>query len=141
MAQELRMESLIGSTSAGVTGENADAEFRNDSARTIHIREIDAELELTIAENDEDAELEITKSPSSQLGVNNGPFNRMVLKVNLQSSSTGAIQDDGGVTARKIKRYGKGQYTLEPNESIFINTEKDSGGQLEYDVVLSYEFS
>ncbi len=66
MAQELRHESLTGTTDDANVGEDADAEFRNDSSVTLFIRGVDYSHEVRTAANDEFARVEISKAPSYQ---------------------------------------------------------------------------
>lgn len=140
MAEELRQELLTGTTLDGDLGDDADAEFRNDSSVDMSIRGIDYEHDYSTAATDERASVEISKAPSFRGNQPNSPFFRYGQKLGIQSSTTGAAGDDGSVNANGGKRWGRGQVILEPNESLFVNTLKESGGNLDYRYEIEYEF-
>lgn len=140
MANELRHEILRGTTGDGTTSQDADAEFRNDSSVDLYIRGIDGNCLLNTAENDENAQVEISKAPTMQSGTNNSPFFAWALRMAIEGATTGAAVDDGAVVQHGSKRWGRGQLILEPNESLFINTSKTSGGNLVYTYLIEYEF-
>ncbi len=136
MAKELRQETLKGNVADGVTSASSDSEFRNDSSALIHIRKIHYTHIFHTAAIDERALVELSKSPTIASLVNNGVFYTYPQQVGgggAVGDSTGSI--NGGTT------YGKGQLTLEPNESLFVNASKTSGGGLAYIYVIEYEFS
>jgi len=136
MAKELRQETLKGNVADATTAANSDAEFRNDSSAIIHIRKIHYTHIYHTAAIDERALVELSKSPTIASLVNNGVFYTYPQQVGgggAVGDSTGSV--NGGTT------YGKGQLTLEPNESLFVNASKTSGGGLAYIYVIEYEFS
>lgn len=140
LARELRHEVLTGTIADGTTASNSAAEFRNDSAGMIHIRGLDYDHTYGTAENDESATVEITKAPSFQSGTNNSPFFAWPQTVSIESGTTGAALDDVSVSIQGGKRWGRGQLTLEPNESLFVNVLKNTGGALSFLFVIEYEF-
>lgn len=140
MADEFRHELLRTSIADGTTASNAAAEFRNDTAGMIWIRGIDWNVSYAVAENDEAGTVEISKAPSFQSNTNNSPFFTLGVSLGIQGSTTGAAVDDGTVTKQGGKRWGKGQMVLEPNESMFINVSKDTGGVLTSRHEIEYEF-
>lgn len=140
MAEELRHELLTGTTVDADTGDDADAEFRNDSSVDMSIRGIDTEHDYHGAANDERASVEISKAPSFRGNQNNSPFFRYGQKLGVTGGTTGAALDDVTVTQNGGKRWGRGQLILEPNESLFVNTLKEAGGELDYRYEIEYEF-
>lgn len=135
MAQELRQELLVDVVADGTTAANAGAEFRNDSSRTLHIRGLDIEANQLTAGIDEWGDIEVSKAPVYQGDTNNSPFFRKSVAV----QQRGGVGDSG--SQHKMGwRWGKGQLTLEPNESLFMNTKKTSGGQVTGKADIEYEF-
>jgi len=135
VAAELRHEWLTGQTADGTTAENADAEFRNDSSRMIHIREIDMNSSFDTAGINEFGRQEVSKSPVLASGTNNNVFFAQLLQIAARGGAA-----DGASQSSKRAKYGRGQLTLEPNESLFVNTFKTTGGDLVYRNQISYEF-
>lgn len=125
MADELRWETLA------PTGTTADAEasseFRNDSSRTIHVREINWAHELRTAANDESAVAEIGKSPRISGNINNGVFFVKPIVIGTSGGTTGSGADDVNFTENGQDKYAEGQVTLEPGESLFTNENIISG--------------
>jgi len=95
---------------------------------------------MDAAETDEQASYELSKAPSYQGATNLSPFFRFGLSLAIQSSTTGAAQDDGAVTGHRSRRWGRGQLTLEPNESLFYNRLVTGGGILDGKATIEYEF-
>lgn len=141
MARELRHEILTGTTDDADVGDDADSEFRNDSAGMIHIRRIHAVISLATAQADESARMEVSKAPTLQMLTQNSPFFSYPMEVVSEGATTGAAVDDAAWAKNYSSAWGKGQLTLEPNESLFINTAKTSGGQLKYTILIEYEFT
>ncbi len=137
VAQELRHETLRASITSTA---DAIVEFRNDSAGMIHIRGIDWEAQLT-GENDERARMELSKAPAYQGITTGSPFFRYGFRIGIEGSTTGAATDDGTVTVHRSRRWGRGQLTLEPNESLFLNATVTGSGQVDGASVIEYEFS
>lgn len=139
MAQELRHETLFGS---GTTSGDALAEFRNDSAGMIHIRGIDWEAVLFTAANDERGSAELSKAPAFQGATNNGPFFRFGITLGANAGTIGSGADDISVHLSRSRRWGRGQLTLEPNESLFYNRSILSGTPgLRAGATIEYEFA
>ncbi len=139
MAEELRWENLA---PANTTGDvDSAAEFRNDSSRDIHIREINYAHFLAIATTDERASIEISKSPTIQAAVNNGVFFLYMQALGVESSTTGAASDDGTVTVNGGRKWARGQLTLEPGESLYVNQNVISGAPtMEVHYMIGYHF-
>jgi len=115
MAEELRWENLT--VGSGTVAFSAGAEFRNDSSRFIHIREISYAHLLTTAAPNESVTVQISKSPVVTTGASNNPFyawtQRMASKTDVALDS--AMEFNGG------RKWAKGQLVLEPGESLFVN--------------------
>lgn len=141
MAKELRHEVLRGLIADGTVTSNAAAQFRNDSAGMLHIRGIDYTHLLATAEADEQAIAEISKAPVLQSGTNNSPFFAWPQRVASAGSTTGAAVDDASWAENGAKRWGRGQLTLEPNETLFVNVFKSTGGNFTFIYVIEYEFA
>ncbi len=135
MAAELRTEILAGNVADGTTASNSDSEFRNDSSGLIHIRKITYAHTYTTAAVNETGLVEISKSPTIVSTVNNGVFWTFPQQVTGGNAAADAAGVFNGSTS-----YGKGQLTLEPNESLFVNVSKASGGVMSYRYVIEYEF-
>lgn len=140
MAQELRHETLTATVADGVTSSNSAAEFRNDSSRDIMIREIVYAHALSGAANDENALVEIGKSPTQASLTNNQVFYNFPQQLNIAAGTTGSGADDVGTSRNGGKNWERGQLTLEPNESLFVNVTKTTGGAIRFRYVIGYEF-
>lgn len=141
MADELRWEGLSVVVSDGTTSSDAAAEFRNRTNGMIHLRDVRPSHQYKGVENDELAEIELSKAPTYQGATNNSPFFsfRQLMAV---STTTGAAVDDGATHSSEVGMLkGKGQLTLEPNESVFVNVSKSSGGTVRARYMLGYEFA
>lgn len=128
MADELRWETLTDTVPDGTTAANAGAEFRNDASVLLHIRTLIYDRSLNTAANDERDTAEISKSPVIASFTNNNVFFAYPISLGISGGTTGSGADDVSVTAQGGRNFGLGQLTLEPNESLFINTSKTSGG-------------
>ena len=139
MAKELRYETLVDVVADGVAAADAGAEFRNDSSGMIMIRELDLIATIRTAGVNEQVSVEISKAPVRQGAVANGPF--FLFQVEIGMPSTGATPVDGSITGTKVKRWERGQLTLEPGESLFMNiTKAQTGGAATGTATISYEF-
>lgn len=128
MADELRWETLTDTVADGTTTANAGAEFRNDASVIMHIRTIIWDRSLNTAANDERDTMEISKSPVIASFTNNNVFFAYPQSLGVHGGTTGAALDDVSMFAHGGHNFGMGQLTLEPNESLFVNTSKTSGG-------------
>lgn len=139
MAEELRWHMLAGTTPDTDTGDDADAQFENSADKICHIREIQISCRLKTATCDEYANVEVSKAPGGdQMAVNGSNF--YTLPVRLVAPPAGATPVDGGVFYNGVRKYAKGQVTLEPNESLFVNTLKSAGGHLEYTFEIGFHY-
>lgn len=139
MTKELRHETLLGT---GVVADaNAAAEFRNDSAVTMSIIDIDYNHALRTGANDESVRVEITKSPASQFTTNNSPFFKYGQKIGIAAGTVGSGADDVAIQVHGGKSWGKGEVTLEPGESLFVNIDVVGGTALfDFQYEIGYEF-
>lgn len=139
MAEELRCETLVATTADGTQNSNAGAEFRNDSSRVLHIREIRWSHKFDSVSAGEGCFIEISKSPTFAGRTNNNVFWTMMNAMG--GPPTGASPADGDVFTQGQDKWAKGQVTLEPNESLFINTTKDqTGGGAQANFQIYYTF-
>jgi len=121
MAEELRWEILAGASAT--VSVDATAEFRNDSSVDIHIRDLKSHSDMTTAANDEIAIVQISKSPVFQAGNNANPFFAQTEVLSGVVGTTGSGADDVAVAGTgSHNKFAKGQLTLEPGESLFLNT-------------------
>jgi len=111
---------LLSPTSA-TADVNAAAEFRNDSSSIIHIKGIDYSHLISAGENDEGMQAEISKSPVFAGGTNNNVFFTYMQSLGVSGGTTGAALDDVSVFANGGKSFNKGDLTLEPGESLYVN--------------------
>lgn len=128
MADELRWETITTTVADGTTSEANGAEFRNDASRMLFVRTIIVDRSFSTAANDERDTMEISKSPVISSFTNNNVFFSYPVSLGVSGGTTGAALDDVTVTFSGGRNFGKGQLTLEPNESFFVNTSKTSGG-------------
>lgn len=139
MADELRWEHLVTTVADGTTASNSAAEFRNDSSKIIHIRHIGYNHDIQNAENDERGTVEISKSPTFASSTNNNVFFAKSQTIAV-SATTGAATDDSSNSEIGRDSFGQGQLTLEPNESLFMNVSKTSGGAILGRYHIGYHF-
>lgn len=114
MAEELRWEGMLGA--GGTVSADSQAEFRNDSSRFIHIRQLRYSIRMSAAGVDEMAVCEVSKSPAYTRG-GVSPF--FSFPVTLASATAVAL--DSSMSINGGQSYAKGQLTLEPGESLFLN--------------------
>lgn len=139
MSHEQRVETLLG------TGVQADAsahsEFRNDSSVIMSIKDIDYAIALKTGANDESVRIELSKAPSSQFTTNNSPFWKWGQKIGIKAGTLGSGADDVSEQIHGGKSWTKGELTLEPGESVFVNIDVVSGSALlDYTYHIAYEF-
>lgn len=139
MAKELRVEILAGTLAAGTAAFAADSEFRNDSSGIIHIRRIRFNSTCATTNVAEQSTIEISKSPTIASLTNNNVFWTFPQDVGGVGIISGAVTE-GSTTWNNVANYGRGQLTLEPNESLFVNCSKSSGITQTYQYVIEYEF-
>ncbi len=140
MGSELRFEALVGNVADATTQSNSVSEFRNDSSRTLHIRDIRWTHIYATHEAEESGLIEISKSPTVASLVNNGVFFSLPVRCGGLGATTGAAVDDQSSPTNGGWKYGRGQLTLEPNESLFVNCIKSSGGIMSYDWIIGYHY-
>ncbi len=139
MADELRCEVLGATLADGTAAADSQAEFRNDSSRTLSIREIRWAHKMDAAGAAEGAFIEISKSPTMAGRTNNNVF--WTLMIAIGSPPTGATPADGDNVENGQDKWAQGQVTLEPNESLFQNTVKDgTGGSAQGNWQIYYTF-
>jgi len=140
MADELRWETLAGTIADGTTASNSAAEFRNDASRMLSVRTILYDNALNAAANDERGTGEISKSPVIASFTNNNVFFAYGQSLGVHGGTTGAALDDVSMFATGGHNFGKGQLTLEPNESLFVNVSKTSGGTWAFQYQIGYHY-
>lgn len=139
LAVEQRHELLTATVADGTTTGDAIAEFRNRSASVMHIRSLFLTATSTASGPAEGIVVELSKAPTFQSNTNNSPF--FVFHVQAETGPTGATPVDGSIINHRGKRWGKGMLTLEPNESLFMNMAKTSGGLGRGRGEIEYEFA
>lgn len=135
MSQEGRHESLSNTVADGTTASNSVSEFRNDSSGFIHIRGATYAHQLRTAQVNEQGQIELSKSPVMAATTNNNVFFTWMQSI---ASNGGAADDTSAINGGR--KWGRGQLVLEPNESLFVNVTKTSGGIIVFSYVLEYEF-
>lgn len=140
MAAELRWEHLFDTDSSNGSA-NAAAEFRNDTSVMIHIREINWTIQASTGANDEQIFSEISKSPVLASRTNNNVFFAYGQSVGISAGTTGSGADDVATGANGGRKYGRGQLTLEPGESLYVNWVKSSGLTINITYSIGYEFA
>ncbi len=138
MAEELRWETLFGELADGQTSSNSISEFRNETDEDMFIRHVRESHSVKTAGPGEDSVIELTKANALVSDTDNTPF--YVMSTEMGMPSAGATPVDGDVVENKTTLYAKGQVVLEPNESLFVNIRKSSGGLVQYRYNLGYHF-
>lgn len=138
MAEELRWHLMATTVADGTTTENGAATFRNTTDKNLFVRNIDQELRLQAAEADEDAMMEVSKQATFQATTNGAVGFRQIVQTGMAESA--AAEVDGQITAGKNKAYAKTQVILEPNEALFLNTLKSTGGSVRGEALIGYHF-
>ncbi len=139
MAEELRWEVL--SPASATTDTSSAAEFRNDSSRIIHVREINWAHFLLTGANDEGGVIEISKSPVIASATNNNVFFVLAQSLFVNAGTTGSGADDVAFAENGGRKWAKGQLTLEPGESLYINYNIIAGTPtLQANFVVGYHF-
>lgn len=134
MAKELRWENLVTAIGDGTTSGNSVAEFRNDASVILHIRDLWASISAGTLGIDESVHVELSKSPVFASTTQNGVFWAWNQRLGSDGSGDGEVTWNGG------RKYGKGQLTLEQNESVFTNAVKTSGGILAANHVIGFHY-
>ena len=139
LEMELRYEGLIAATVTASA--NSQAEFRNDSSRVIHIREMFYSIKLITAANDEFATCELSKSPVFTRSNSNNPFFSFPVAIGASAGTIGSGADDVCFVENGSHKWAKGQLTLEPGESLFLNVSIGAGApSLANEWELGYHF-
>ncbi len=138
MADELRWEQMFSTVADGVTTADADSSFVNESSETMFIRKLFINQQIAVADPAEFADLQISKSRTTRLTVDNDPGFSITNSVMMES--TGATAVDGSKADNRTIQFAKGELTLEPNEGIFLNVSKSSGGVSNNRVLVGYHF-
>jgi len=133
---ELRWEVMHDVVADGTTTANAAQEFRNETSRLLHIRRIRWAHTFSGAGPNEGGGTELSKAPVLQSGTDESPFYTLPIQFHVNT----AVALDSGITENGEVLYGRGHLTLEPNESLFNNSSKTSGGSLTARWILGYEF-
>ncbi len=133
---ELRWENMLDTVGDGTTAANAAQEFRNETSRMLHIRRIRWAHRIQTGGPNEVALTELSKAPVIQANTDESPF--FTLAVDIAMNTDVAL--DTNQTENGETLYGRGHLTLEPNESLFNNSVKSSGGVLSSRWTLGYEF-
>ncbi len=132
---ELRWEVMNDTVADGTATANAAQEFRNETSRLLHLRRIRWAHGLTLATLNEGGVTELSKAPVLQSATDESPF--FTLPIVIRNDSAGV---DTAKSANGEALFGRGHLTLEPNESLFNNVVKSSGGALNSKWILAYEF-
>ncbi len=108
----------------------------------IHIRRIRESCTLNGIEAAEQGGVEIGKAPTFQFGtVGSFPWFEFHITMTGWGTTGAAVDDVDAVSTHEEMLFGKGQLTLEPNESLFTNIAKGSGGSLGARHMIGYEFA
>jgi len=143
MASELRHETLFDTGGDGVVAVSAGAEFRNDSSQIIHIRGLSWNHNLASAAINEGGAVELSKSPVIATNTNNNVFFTEPQEIRMDNGdgvTATQTAGDSGKAENGREKYGRGQLTLEPNESLFVNIAKSSGGIINARYNIRYHF-
>ncbi len=133
---ELRWEVMHDSVPDATTTANAAQEFRNETSRILHIRRLRWAHKYGAAGPNEGGVTELSKAPVLQSATDESPF--FTLPVRVEMGSDVALDSSHGENGESL--YGRGHLTLEPNESLFNNATKTSGGVFVSLWVIAYEF-
>ncbi len=117
---------MVGLLAVTVTEGLALSVFQNTTEEMMFIRKIRQTLILSAAEPDEFLVSQLSKQRSLVTGDGASGFN---LHTEIAVPATGATPDDGSIAVNEVLQYAKGELTLEPNEELFLNMAKSSGGE------------
>lgn len=133
MAKELRWERLwqLGQGASA----NAFEEFRNDSSEVIHIREISGDMNADGGGVGETGLTEISKSPVMAASVANNVFFTFALPIGGFNAAA------SGIAVHGRTKFARGQLTLEPGESLYVNHNLINGSySIDIGFTIGYEF-
>lgn len=136
MGEELLWKALTGSVVDGQTSDNAVSEWKNESGETFSVRKVIHAVSYDNAEHDEGGQYHFAKSPTSESYVDNSTIYDVVIDVTQAPAANPSL--DGKISKLVIDAYAKGQLILRPNDSIWINITKDTGGVLAYRTLIGY---
>ncbi len=137
MADELRWEQMVQIVADGVTEGLAGSTFRNTTNDLMHIRKINIDVTISDVAPNEFAGSFISKARTVVGGNNEPGFN---LITSIAQPATGATPDNGSISRTRLIQFAKGELTLEPNEALFLNVTKSSGGGFTGIYNLGYHF-
>ena len=137
MADELRWETLLVDVADGVTASDAGATFTNTTKDDIFIRRIHRALRTAAAGPNEIMTSQLSKQGSFQSINGQSGFN---LTDEVGTPASGATPTDGTTTFNATELYARGQLKLEPNETVFVNVTKSSGGASRSRYEIGYHF-
>lgn len=140
MADELRWEAMVVSVPDGTTLENAGSTFRNTTDATMFIRKVRINATMSGASPNETCTFQWSKSRTIVLG-NNEPGLNIQTQLAMPSQTFNASPpEDGALAINQLLQFAKGEITLEPNEAVFVNTTKTSGGAADATHNVGYHF-
>lgn len=120
MADELRWIDLIG-TGTAAQQNHAISQWTNETGFEISIRDVDLMVQYKAAASNTDARAQLSKQ-NQYIDVD-GDRN---WKVHLVASQNGEwTASSFAWNAQKSKKYGVGQVTLEPGETLYLHDEQD----------------
>lgn len=138
MGDELRAVTLTGALAAGTTDFDKQSTFTNETNDLIHIKQVIEAHDGNLFAPGESVMLELSKSPTRASVVDDDRTFRLPTRA--RGNVAGASADEGGIQINKNTRFARGEFTLEPNESVYVNASKSSGPACIYEYVLQYEF-
>ncbi len=94
---------------------NSEAQFKNTSDKLLHIRRLKRAVHCDALAITEHATVEVGKSPVLAFATEGNTFPSVATTVN--NPGVAAADND----ASETDLFARGQFTLEPNESIFMN--------------------
>jgi len=116
MAEKLRWETLA----ATLTGNaNNLTNFENTAAKTMFIRDLYLMGSFNGLDAGDSDELELSKSATGASNADGDSTFRVQVAVRAVEQLSTAV--DGGIVDETDRKYAKGQVTLEPGETLFMN--------------------
>lgn len=138
MASKLRWVTITGASAPGQTQEDNIANFENESDNPMSIIVVKRRHYSATTSNDEQAQVELSKSPTGSSVANQDPTFREIDHLVGRPSGAGVLEGKDKVEADS--RYDDGEVILEPSERLYVNVVKSTGVTANVRFVVGYRF-
>lgn len=136
MGDELRSVTLVGSGTGSATYDKQST-FTNESSKLLHIVFVDESHTVAGQGTGDSAMFELSKSPASASIVDGDHSFRITTRLR---SRAGTSQTDATSDFNGNSRWDDGEFTLEPNESVYVNITATSDNTYAYQYNIQYHY-